>query len=112
MIHDDVCLDNDIERKKAISNADKCINQSLLKAGEQIGLPFSLTTHVARHTFAVKALNQGLSMSVVSRLLGHSSTAITEKVYAKYLPSTLQQEVEKLTPSFDLCMKNATSSSE
>ena len=112
LIHDDVCLDNDIERKKAISNADKCINQSLLKAGEQIGLPFSLTTHVARHTFAVKALNQGLSMSVVSRLLGHSSTAITEKVYAKYLPSTLQQEVGKLTPSFYLCMKNATSSSE
>ena len=106
-------LINDIERKKAISKADKCINQSLLKAGEQIGLPFSLTTHVSRHTYAMKALNEKkMSINVISRLLGHSSTAITEQVYAKHLPSTLQQEVEKLTPSFDLCMKNATSSSE
>ncbi len=117
LVQDDLCLDNDIERKKAISKADKCINQSLLKAGEQIGLPFSLTMHVSRHTFAMKAMNnkdesKKISIDVISRLLGHSSTAITEKVYAKYLPSTLQQEVEKLTPSFDLCMKNATSSSE
>ena len=113
LVQDDLCLDNDIERKKAISKADKCINQSLLKAGEQIGLPFSLTTHVARYTFAMDALNnKKISINIISRLLGHSSTAITEKVYAKYLPSTLQQEVEKLTPSFDLCIKNATSSSE
>lgn len=117
LIHDDVCLDNDIERKKAISNADKCINQSLLKAGEQIGLPFSLTMHVARHTFAMKALNnkdesKKISIDVISSLLGHSSTAITEQVYAKYLSPSLHEEVEKLTPYFDLCMENATSSSE
>ena len=35
-------------------------------------------------------------MSVVSRLLGHGSTDITEKVYAKFLPETLSAEIAKL----------------
>lgn len=53
--------------------------------------------HQSRHSFAVFALNKGLSMSVVSRLLGHSSTDITEKVYARFLPETLSAEVAKLS---------------
>ena len=53
--------------------------------------------HLARHSFAVFALNKGLSMSVVSRLLGHGSTDVTEKVYAKFLPETLSAEVAKLS---------------
>jgi integrase len=54
----------------------------------------------ARHTFAVHALNKGLSMSVVSRLLGHGSTDITEKVYARFLPETLSAELNKLKDDF------------
>ena len=57
--------------------------------------------HVARHTFAVFALNNGLSMSVVSRLLGHGSTDITEKVFARFLPETLSSELNKLNGKFD-----------
>lgn len=34
----------------------------------------------AWHSFAVFALNKGLSMSVVCRLIGHGSTDVTEKV--------------------------------
>ena len=66
--------------------------------------------HVARHTFAVFALNNGLSMSVVSRLLGHGSTDITEKVYAHFLPETLSSELNRLNASlknFNLHTKEA-----
>ena len=35
-------------------------------------------------------------MSMVSRLLGHGSTDITEKVYARYLPETMAEEIERL----------------
>lgn len=56
--------------------------------------------HTARHTFAVFALNKGLSMSVVSRLLGHGSTDVTEKVYARFLPETLSSEVARLKDEF------------
>ena len=51
-------------------------------------------------SFAVFALNKGLSMSVVSRLLGHGSTDVTEKVYAKFLPETLSAEVARLKDDF------------
>lgn len=57
-------------------------------------------SHAARHSFAVFALNKGLSMSVVSRLLGHGSTDVTEKVYAKFLPETLSAEVARLKEDF------------
>lgn len=61
-----------------------------------LSLAFLLLMHAARHSFAVFALNKGLSMSVVSRLLGHGSTDVTEKVYARFLPETLSAEVARL----------------
>lgn len=73
LVKDELDLDDAEALYKAHNNATKCINQSLAVVGEQIGLPFTLSMHVARHSFAVFALNKGLSMSVVSRLLGHGS---------------------------------------
>ena len=97
LVKETLDLDDAEALYKARNNATKCINQSLAVVGEQIGLPFSLSMHAARRSFAVFALNKGLSMSVVSRLLGHSSTDITEKVYARFLPETLSAEVAKLS---------------
>ena len=94
-------LDDEEALYKTRNNAAKCINQSLAVVGEHIGLPFNLSMHAARHTFAVFALNKGLSMSVVSRLLGHGSTDVTEKVYARFLPETLSAEVAKLGGDFE-----------
>ena len=56
-----------------------------------------ITTHVARHTFAVFALNNGVSMEVVAKMLGHSNIKTTQ-IYAK----VLNREVEK---GFDLLKK-------
>ena len=94
LVKETLDLDDAEALYKARNNATKCINQSLAVVGEQIGLPFSLS--MARHSFAVFALNKGLSMSVVSRLLGHGSTDVTEKVYARFLPETLSAEVARL----------------
>lgn len=100
LAQDDLNLNDDEAIYKARTNATKCIDQSLKVVGVQMELPFTLTMHVARHTFAVLALNDGMNMSVVSRLLGHASTDTTEKVYAQFLPTTLTDEVEKLNYSF------------
>lgn len=96
LVKDDLDIDDADALYKARNNATKCINQSLTVVGENIELKFPLTMHVARHTFAVFALNKGLSMTVVSRLLGHGSTDVTEKVYARFLPETLSTELSKL----------------
>ena len=96
LVNDNLDLNDEEALYKARINATKCIGQSLAVVGEQLEFPFSLSMRVARHTFAVMALNKGPSMSVVSRLLGHGSTDITEKVYAHFLPETLSAEMDKL----------------
>ena len=112
LVQDNINLNDDDALYKARNNATKCINQSLLVVGEQMKLPIPLTMHVARHTFAVLALNhkvkqddgkevkEPISMSVLSRLLGHASTDTTEKVYAEYLQDTLKDEVKELNFNF------------
>lgn len=102
LIKEDLNLDDSEALYKARNSATKCINQSLAVVGENLKFGFQLTMHVARHTFAVMALNKGLSMSVVSRLLGHGSTDVTEKVYAKFLPETLFSEMDKLKQEMSL----------
>lgn len=97
LVKEDLDIDDEEKLYRARNSATKCINQSLNVVGEKLGLKFSLTMHVARHTFAVLALNNGLSMTVVSRLLGHASTDVTEKVYAKFLPETLSSEMGRLS---------------
>lgn len=100
MLDDDTDLDDGETLYKCRNNVTKCINQSLVVVGEKLEFSHPLTMHVARHTFAVLALNGGMAMSVVSRLLGHASTSVTEKVYAKYLPETLEDEMNKLDFGF------------
>lgn len=100
MLDDDIDLDNRETLYKCRNTITKCINQSLTVVGEKLKFNHSLTMHVARHSFAVMALNDGMAMSVVSRLLGHASTAVTEKVYAKYLPETLEEEMNRLDFGF------------
>ena len=96
LIKEDFNIDDDEALYKVRNTVTKCINQSLAVVGEDLKLKYPLTMHVARHTFAVYALNHGLSMSVVSRLLGHGRTDITEKVYARFLPETLSSELHRL----------------
>jgi integrase len=44
---------------RAIDSRNRSIRGVLNRIGKQIGLPFPLGMHVARHSFAVKALNSG-----------------------------------------------------
>lgn len=86
--------------KMKINTADRTINNSLNHIGEKLKFPFKLTIHVARHTFCVMALNSGISLHVVSQLMGHSSILATEKTYAKYLDGTVDDEINKLINIF------------
>lgn len=94
LLSDDFDLRDKEERKRKRLNINRSILTSLKTLGDKIGLPFNLTMHVARHTFAVWALNRGVDVHKISRLMGHSSVMVTEKVYAKFMPKTLEQEVQ------------------
>ena len=76
-----------------ISNAK--YNDYLKLLGVGAGINKNLTTHVARHTYATYLLNKGISISTVSRAMGHSNTKMTEH-YAKLLAKTVVSEMSVL----------------
>jgi site-specific recombinase XerD len=52
-----------------------------------------LTPHTLRRTFGSSLLNQGVRLEVVSKVLGHSNSAVTEQCYAELLQSTISREI-------------------
>jgi integrase/recombinase XerC len=53
----------------------------------------SVSPHTLRRTLGSDLLNRGVRLEVVSKLLGHASTTITEQAYAELLDSTIAAEV-------------------
>ena len=84
LVKDDLDLDDAEALYKTRNNATKCINQSLAVVGEQVGLPFSLSMHSARHTFATMLLTLGADLYTVCKLIGHSDVKTTQ-IYAKII---------------------------
>lgn len=55
-----------------------------------------VSPHVLRHTAAVHLAVAGTPMSRIAQYLGHSSTAVTERVYARFAPDHLRAEADVL----------------
>lgn len=70
-------------------------NMRLKIVAERAGVNKNVASHWGRRTCGMLLLNKGVSMEVVSRVLGHSSIKTTESVYAKMLPKTIVDEVVK-----------------
>ena len=92
-------IDNDYftdreQRAKVVRQAIALSNMYLTKMGKTLELPFSLTFHISRHTFATRALNNGMRIEHVSKLMDHSDIGITQ-VYAKIISSELDNAVAK-----------------
>ena len=49
-----------------------------------------VSPHVLRHTAAVHMAEGGVPMAQIAQYLGHSSTAVTERTYARFSPDHLQ----------------------
>ena len=65
-------------------------NSYLKEIAEIVGLHKRLTHHVARKTFATTVLlSKGVSMDVVSKLLGHSRIGITQFYYGEIIKSSI-----------------------
>jgi integrase len=70
-------------------------NEYLKVVAQAAHLDYRLSTHWARHTGATILLNEGVDMKIVSRICGHSSTRITEQIYAKLLDETVIDAIKK-----------------
>lgn len=68
-------------------------NQYLKVVAAAAGIEKPIASHWGRRTCGMLLLNRGVSMEVVSKVLGHSSIKTTEAVYAKILRETVVREV-------------------
>lgn len=73
----------------------KSIRKGFSNACERAGLK-EVTLHTLRHTAAVYMAEAGIPMSKISQYLGHSNTATTERVYARFAPSHMQDAADVL----------------
>jgi site-specific recombinase XerD len=70
------------------------MNSYLKEIADVCGIKKKLTTHTARHTFASSvALANNVSLSTVAKMLGHSSTRMSER-YAKVLDQSILREMK------------------
>lgn len=76
------------------------INDLLNGVAIMAGLNKELTCHVARHTAACLALNNGVRMEVVSKMLGHSNINTTQ-IYAKMLSKEVEEAYDKVQQVWD-----------
>jgi site-specific recombinase XerD len=59
-------------------------------SGENVS---AITPHTLRGTVGSYLLNKGLRLEVVGKLLGHSSTVVTERAHAEFLGATIRDEL-------------------
>jgi Site-specific recombinase XerD len=69
------------------------VNTYLKAIRDICGIDKPIFSHVARHTYATRCLNRGIRLEVVAKLLGHSTTKITQH-YAKLLQKSILAEVQ------------------
>lgn len=72
------------------------VGRDLPAAATRAGIPFRVTPNDLRRTFASWLVQAGVSLYVVSRLLGHKSTRMVELVYGQLDDATLVGAIAKL----------------
>lgn len=73
---------------------DQPTNRYLKEIMITAGISKHISFHCTRHTFATVGLTLGISISLISKLLGHTNLKTTQ-IYAKYGVETLKKEMEK-----------------
>lgn len=59
-----------------------------------------ITSHVFRHTFATRAIEEGMQPQILKAILGHSSLAMTMDLYSHVLPDVKAEEMNKIAGGF------------
>lgn len=75
-------------------------NEYLKIVAQTAGIDKPVSTHWARHTGATLLLNEGVDIRIIAKICGHSSTRITEQVYAKLLDESVIKAIAPIKNSF------------
>lgn len=70
----------------------RAIASHIRQVMEEMGFNKHITMHCARHSFAVLAINKGMPIESISRILGHTNITTTQ-IYAKITLQKLQEDM-------------------
>ena len=70
--------ETEIQKSNRIQKVIAKVNKRLKEIGEDLGLPLTLTTYVARHSQATVMKRAGVSTAVIREIMGHSSERVTQ----------------------------------
>lgn len=68
---------------------------------KKLGIQKHITMHCARHSFAVLAINKGMPIESLSRLLGHTNISTTQ-IYAKITMQKLNSDMLELEKQLNM----------
>ena len=80
---------------KDVKLSDSYLRRVYAEAGEAIGLDFRMSPHKLRSTFASHLYGETGDIYLISKLLNHSSVAITE-IYTKVFTASKRKAVDEL----------------
>lgn len=72
------------------------VNRSLKRIGVELELPLTLTTYVARHSFATVLKRSGVPTSIISESLGHRNERITQIYLNSFENSQIVKAMQNL----------------
>ena len=87
---------NQIELSKKIQSATTTVNNNLKRISIDCEIGINISTHIARHSFSDNIRQSGEGVYNISKILGHSEIAVTQK----YLTSLDQNSVDESLNNF------------
>ena len=89
--------------RKYKNNIPFISNQKLNEYAKEIqkasGITKNITSHLMRKTYASLLINHSVPIATISKMMGHSNTTITTKIYAHTQAETIANEVSN---AFDI----------
>ncbi|MBO4536165.1 MAG: site-specific integrase [Bacteroidales bacterium] len=85
--------------------SNNCCNENLQHLAARCGIATHLTFHVGRHTFATLALNRGMPVETLSRILGHTNIRTTQ-IYARITDKKVSADMAALADSLSSVEEN------
>jgi integrase len=85
-----------VQLDKKILSSTYCINRQLKKLSLLLDLGIDISTHTARHTVSDLMRKSGMGIYEISKILGHSDIAVTQK----YLNTLDRESVDSSYNSF------------
>jgi integrase/recombinase XerD len=94
ILNSNIDYENDIEalhhKKRQINGS---ANKYMKAVQKKLNIPFNLTFHISRHTFATIALKRGMPIEYISNIMGHSEIRTTQ-IYSKIINKEVDKAME------------------